>query len=129
MASVEAIPHQAAAEVPEDSSQEKWYNERWFINIVRLGLMAAVSIAANNCVQSTKPQVLATMEAAEREKAAAWAAVNSQYRVYEVQPGDTLSGIADSYDIDLQTLASINGMTDNLDLIFVGQDIFIPNQE
>ena len=42
-----------------------------------------------------------------------------------VQPGETLSGIADQYGVPIEELASINGLT-NTDHIEAGQDLLIP---
>jgi LysM repeat protein len=44
---------------------------------------------------------------------------------YEVQPGDTLSGIADQLGVDLETLAEANDIADP-DLIYPGQVLIIP---
>ena len=44
---------------------------------------------------------------------------------YEVQAGDTLSGIADQFGVDLETLAEANDITDP-DLIYPGQVLIIP---
>ena len=46
---------------------------------------------------------------------------------YTVQPGDTLSGIALSYDLTWQALATANGLTES-DFIQVGQELTIPGQ-
>lgn len=46
-------------------------------------------------------------------------------RTYAVQPGDTLSGIAEQFGVDPQDLARVNGITDP-DLIYVGQVLRIP---
>ncbi|MFN0095249.1 MAG: LysM peptidoglycan-binding domain-containing protein [Dehalococcoidia bacterium] len=42
-----------------------------------------------------------------------------------VEPGETLSGIADEYGVPLAELASVNGLT-NTDQIYVGQSLRIP---
>ena len=44
---------------------------------------------------------------------------------YTVQPGDTWYGIAGTYGVDAQTLASINGLTLN-DILHPGQTLRIP---
>jgi len=44
---------------------------------------------------------------------------------YEVQAGDTLSGIADQFGVDLETLAEANDIADP-DLIYPGQVLIIP---
>lgn len=44
---------------------------------------------------------------------------------HTVQPGETLSGIATYYDVDLQALAALNGIS-NLDRVYVGQQLAIP---
>ena len=44
---------------------------------------------------------------------------------YEVEPGDTLSGIADQFGVDLETLAAANDITDP-DVIYPGQLLIIP---
>jgi LysM repeat protein len=46
---------------------------------------------------------------------------------YEVEPGDTLSEIADRFGIDVETLAEANDITDP-DLIYPGQVLIIPAQ-
>lgn len=50
---------------------------------------------------------------------------SSAYVTYVVQPGDTLSGIAQRFGTTYQTLASLNGISDP-DLIYAGQTIKIP---
>ena len=45
--------------------------------------------------------------------------------VYQVQPGDTLQGIADRYDIDIRVLQSLNGIK-NPDSIFPGTSLKMP---
>jgi LysM repeat protein len=49
-------------------------------------------------------------------------------RTYEVQPGDTLLGIADQFGIDVEALAAANDISDP-DLIYPGQVLDIPAQE
>jgi LysM repeat protein len=44
---------------------------------------------------------------------------------YEVQAGDTLSGIADQFGVDLEALAAANDISDP-DLIYPGQVLIIP---
>lgn len=44
---------------------------------------------------------------------------------YEVQAGDTLSGIADELGVDVEALAEANDITDP-DLIYPGQVLIIP---
>ena len=46
---------------------------------------------------------------------------------YEVQPGDTLSEIADRFGTDVETLAAANDIGDP-DLIYPGQVLVIPAQ-
>ncbi|WP_346910116.1 LysM peptidoglycan-binding domain-containing protein [Faecalicatena orotica] len=47
------------------------------------------------------------------------------YITYVIQPGDTLSGIAQRYGTTYQTLATLNGIT-NPNLIYAGQTIRVP---
>ena len=47
------------------------------------------------------------------------------YITYVIQPGDTLSGIAQRYGTTYQTLAALNGIT-NPNLIYAGQTIRVP---
>lgn len=49
----------------------------------------------------------------------------SNYITYVIQPGDTLSEIAERYGTTYQTLAALNGIT-NPNLIVVGQTIRVP---
>lgn len=49
----------------------------------------------------------------------------ADYITYVVQPGDTLSEIAERYGTTYQTLAALNGIS-NPDLIYAGQTIRIP---
>jgi LysM repeat protein len=44
---------------------------------------------------------------------------------YEVQAGDTLSGIADQFGVDVEALAEANDIADP-DLIYPGQVLIIP---
>lgn len=57
--------------------------------------------------------------------AAPTAAVGTAAVTRTVQPGDTLSGIADEFGVDLASIASANGISDPA-LIFVGQVLTIP---
>jgi len=50
------------------------------------------------------------------------------YITYVIQPGDTLSGIAQRYGTTYQTLAALNGIT-NPNLIYAGQTIRVPEDE
>lgn len=50
-----------------------------------------------------------------------------KYSVYEVKKGDTLSGIADQFDLSLDTIISVNGFTSAKSLR-PGQLLKIPNQ-
>lgn len=47
-------------------------------------------------------------------------------RVVVVQPGDTLWKIARRYKVRYPSLRSLNGLDDNPDLIFVGQELLLP---
>jgi LysM repeat protein len=47
-------------------------------------------------------------------------------RFYKVQPGDTLSKIADSFKVREQDLMTLNGIT-NADHIEIGQELEIPS--
>ena len=51
-------------------------------------------------------------------------------KLYRVRPGDTLSGIADRFGMDLDTIASLNReWGSGVHLIQVGEAIEIPNQD
>ncbi len=52
-------------------------------------------------------------------------AVNQARQLYQVQPGDTLSGIAQRFGVSLQALMDANGIN-NPDEIYVGQILRIP---
>ncbi len=54
--------------------------------------------------------------------------VSALEEVHEVQPGDTLASIARRFDIGISQLAAYNGI-ENLDLIFVGQQVLVPTPE
>lgn len=45
---------------------------------------------------------------------------------YTVQSGDTLSGIADQFNVTVEALVAANPSLTNPNLIFPGQDLFIP---
>ncbi len=47
-------------------------------------------------------------------------------RIVVVQPGDTLWKIARRYKVRYPSLRSLNGLDDNPDLIFVGQELLLP---
>jgi len=59
---------------------------------------------------------------ASRAKAAA---AESQVRYYQVQKGDTLWDISRSFNVDLQTLTSINNLDRN-SILRIGQTLKIP---
>jgi len=46
--------------------------------------------------------------------------------VYTVEPGDTLSGIAAQYDVSIQDLRVLNGLSS--DILSVGQELRVPKQ-
>jgi LysM repeat protein len=72
--------------------------------------------------RATPPPALATRTP---EGGAAPRVGVSEGLVYEVAAGDTLAAIADRFDVDVETLATVNGIT-NADTIEVGQFILIP---
>lgn len=54
---------------------------------------------------------------------------NASENEYTVQPGDTLSHIAESQGFDLNTLLQSNQHFQNINLIFPGDKVIIPNGE
>lgn len=46
--------------------------------------------------------------------------------IYTIQPGETLSQIADDFGVTLKQLLELNQQIDNPDLIFAGQQINVP---
>jgi murein DD-endopeptidase MepM/ murein hydrolase activator NlpD len=52
--------------------------------------------------------------------------VPQRVAVYEVQPGDTLSGIADRFGLDLPTLQWANGITEAEAVLAPGQQLRVP---
>jgi LysM repeat protein len=55
----------------------------------------------------------------------AWVMPASAAQSHQIQPGDTLSEIAEIYGVSVNTLARYNGITDP-NSIFIGEDIAIP---
>lgn len=53
------------------------------------------------------------------------AAVDSQVRYYQVQKGDTLWDISRSFNVDVQTLASVNNLNRN-SILSIGQTLKVP---
>ncbi len=49
----------------------------------------------------------------------------TDYPVYEVQPGDTLTAIAEKFDVNLDDLIALNGISDS-DIVSVGSQLLIP---
>jgi WD40 repeat protein/LysM repeat protein len=45
---------------------------------------------------------------------------------YIVRPGNTCSGIADRFGVEIETIVAMNQLDDGCDLIFAGQSIYIP---
>jgi len=51
-------------------------------------------------------------------------------KYYRVQPGDTLSGIAERFNVDLDTIASLNReWGSGVHLVRIGEEIKVPNQD
>lgn len=50
-------------------------------------------------------------------------------RPYTIQPGDTLGGIAQAYGVSLECLKTLNPQIQNVNLIFPGGVINIPNSD
>lgn len=46
---------------------------------------------------------------------------------YEVQDGDTLLGIAAQFGVPIEVLLALNDLEDRSELIFVGQELFLPS--
>ncbi len=57
--------------------------------------------------------------------AMAWVLPASAAQTHQIQPGDTLSEIAEIYGVSLKTLARYNGIADP-NTIYIGEDITIP---
>ncbi|MBN1878341.1 MAG: LysM peptidoglycan-binding domain-containing protein [Anaerolineae bacterium] len=57
--------------------------------------------------------------------ALAWEEASLFWAIYEVQEGDTLSGIAADYDLDLAQLTAVNGMA-SADYLSIGQPLILP---
>ncbi len=56
-----------------------------------------------------------------------WALPASAAQSHQIQPGDTLSEIAEIYGVSLKTLARYNGIADP-NAIYIGEDIAIPSE-
>jgi len=82
--------------------------------------MAAIQ-SANDLVTSTVVQAGQALSIPPTES---WAGASPFWVLYEVIPGDTLLGLKETYDVDLETLRAVNGMTDNT--IRVGQILILP---
>lgn len=54
------------------------------------------------------------------------AQAHADCRIYTICSGDTLSGIAAKYRINMYTIADINGFSSVNDIIYVGQKLLIP---
>jgi uncharacterized protein YkwD len=57
--------------------------------------------------------------------AEAWAGASPFWIVYEIQEGDTLTGITERYDLDFVGLVAVNELTD-ADALSVGQPLILP---
>ncbi|MEM7339523.1 MAG: LysM peptidoglycan-binding domain-containing protein [Actinomycetota bacterium] len=82
--------------------------------------IAGVSITSPDAVVTTVPL-------AEGETTTTTAPIAPEEILYTVQPGDTLSVIADRYNVTTDDLAAYNGITDAND-ISPGLEIAIPPQ-
>ena len=82
--------------------------------------MAAVQ-SANDLGTSTVVQADWVLDIPPTES---WAGASPFWVLYEVVPGDTLLGLKETYDVDLEILRAVNGIGDNT--IRVGQTLILP---
>lgn len=82
--------------------------------------MAAIQLA-NDFGASTVVQAGQALNIPATEE---WADASPFWVLYEVMPGDTLLGLKETYDVEVETLRAVNGMTDST--IRVGQTLILP---
>lgn len=80
--------------------------------------IAGVSVTSPDAVVATSPSV-------EGETTTSSTLLAPQQILYTVQPGDTLSGIAGTYNVSVQDLADYNGISD-VNAIAPGMELAIP---
>ncbi len=83
--------------------------------------MAAIQ-RANGMGEST---ILRAGETLTVPSAIDWEGASPYWRLYEVTTGETLIGIAQAHDVDIQTLRDINDLED-ADRIVLGQQLILP---
>ena len=109
-----------------DANQLGAYSILEIGQVIRVpGVQSTSSAPAASAASSAVQPVAATTSSAG-VVAAAPATQPSAGR-YTVQPGDTLFGIALSYDLTWQALAAANGMSES-DFLQIGQELTIPGQ-
>ena len=82
--------------------------------------MAAIQLA-NDRGTSTIVQAGQTLSIPPTES---WEGAAPFWVLYEVMPGDTLLGLKETYDVEVETVRAVNGMSD--DTIRVGQTLILP---
>jgi LysM repeat protein len=78
-----------------------------------------------SAITDTPVPVLTVPGAAIETQAAPATPTQSEPVYHIVQPGDTLSSIAEQYDVDLQDLMRANGI-DDPDYVLLGQELIVP---
>jgi uncharacterized protein YkwD len=131
-ASTEDVPstaetlESAATESPPAALQHVKHTVQPGETLLQLALQYGVPMAAiqlqNDLGSATALQAGQVLDI---PPAAEWEGASPFWVVYEVPEGDTLSGIAASYDLDLTALRTVNGLADG-DLLRVGQLLILP---
>jgi uncharacterized protein YkwD len=83
--------------------------------------MAAIQLE-NEMGESTVVQAGQVLSIPSRE---AWEGSSPFWIVHEVKPGETLIGIANDYDLEVERLQTVNGL-DDADRITVGEQLILP---
>lgn len=95
------------------------------IEYLQAAMRSLMEVLQGKAAVSIKPSVKSTGEGMVSSTSVLATAVNSD-RCYKIKAGDSLEKIARSYQVSIQSLKDLNGLTS--DLIVVGKTLIIPEK-